>query len=71
MLYKLQFMKKVLVTVSIAIISLSSCEVEYVAGRRYHHYRGYEHSHYPDHNEVYNHGYHHDEHGGEIMDHKR
>lgn len=64
-------MKKVLLIVSVAIIFLTSCEVEYRGGYRYHHYRGYEHAHYPDHHEVYNHGYHHDEHGGEVEEHKR
>jgi hypothetical protein len=60
-------MKKILLTVSAAIIFLSSCEVELRDGRRYHHYRGYERYHYPDHREVYNHGYHHDARGGEII----
>ena len=64
-------MKKILLIVSVVILFLSSCEVEYRGGSRYNHYRGYEHSHYPNHNEAYNHGYHHDEHGGEIINHTR
>ena len=60
-------MKKLLLIGGIVIMFLSSCEVEYRGGYRYHHYRGYERSHYPDHHEEYNHGYHHDEHGGEII----
>ena len=60
-------MKKLLLVVSVATIFLSSCEVEYRGEGRYNHFRGYEHSHYPDHHEAYNHGYHHDEHGGEII----
>ena len=60
-------MKKVLIVVSMLITLLSSCEVEYRGGYRYHHYRGYERVHYPYHHEVYNHGYHHDEHGGEVI----
>ena len=63
-------MKKLLLVVSVTIIFLSSCEVELRDGVRYHHYWGYEHSHHPDHREVYNHGYHHDGHGGEIIEHR-
>jgi hypothetical protein len=59
-------MKKVLLAAIVAITLLSSCEVELRDGHRYHHYRGYERAHYPDHREVYNHGYHHDARGGEV-----
>lgn len=59
-------MKKLVFLISIALISLTSCEVEYRGDYRYHHFRGYEHAHYPDHHEEYHRGYHHDEHGGEI-----
>ena len=64
---KIKIMKKILVVFSLSIIFFSSCEVELRDGRSYHHYRGYEHSHYPNHHEIYNHGYHHDAHGGEIL----
>ena len=64
-------MKKLLLVVSVTILFLASCEVEYMGDTRYHHYRGYEHSHYPDHHEIYNHGYHHDNHGGEIIEQPR
>ena len=60
-------MKKLIAAVFASLIFLSSCEVEVRDGHRYHHPRGYEHQHYPDHHEVYNHGYHHDAHGGEII----
>ena len=60
-------MKKLLLVVSVAILFLSSCEIELRDGQRYHHHRGWEHSHYPNHLEVYNHGYHHDIHGNEII----
>jgi hypothetical protein len=60
-------MKKLLLVVSVTILFLSSCEVEYLGDARHHHYRGYEHSHYPNHREVYHHGYHHDIHGDEII----
>jgi|GEM_PF-1337934 len=62
-------MKKVLLVISMLIVFLSSCEVEYRGGYRYYHYWGYEHAHYPYHHDVYNHGYHHDEHGGELPRH--
>ncbi|HXC03478.1 MAG TPA: hypothetical protein VNZ86_01925 [Bacteroidia bacterium] len=58
-------MKKSILAVCIALVSFTSCEVEYRGDARYSHYRGYEHRHYPDHHDEYNHGYHHDEHGGE------
>jgi len=65
-------MKKSLLAISVVIISLSSCEVEYRGDQRYSHYRGYEHAHYPDHHDEYHHGYHHDDHGGEMHgDHDR
>ena len=64
-------MKKLLLVVIVAIIFLSSCEVEYRSGVRDNHFRGYEHSHYPGHHEAYNHGYHHDERGGEIIERPR
>jgi hypothetical protein len=62
-------MKKSLsiVAVMLCAMFLASCEVEYMGDARYHHYRGYEHSHYPNHHEEYNHGYHHDSHGDEII----
>jgi hypothetical protein len=61
-------MKKALfIAVLVCALFLPSCEVEYRGDMRYHHYRGYEHSHYPDHHDMYNHGYHHDEHGDEII----
>ena len=60
-------MKKViLATLAVAFIFLTSCEVEVRDGVTYHHRSGYEHQHYPEHHEQYNHGYHHDGHGGEI-----
>jgi hypothetical protein len=67
-------MKKLLfiIAVTTCTLFLSSCEVEYRGDVRYHHFWGYEHAHYPDHHEVYNHGYHHDVHGGEmIIEHRR
>jgi len=60
-------MKKLLFAVSAAVMFLSSCEIEMVDGHRYHHRRGWEHSHYPNHHEIYNHGYHHNRHGDEII----
>jgi hypothetical protein len=63
-------MKKILLIVSVVIIFLSSCEVEYRGGYRYNHFRGYEYRHYPYHHDVYDHGYHHDEHGGELHGHE-
>ncbi len=60
-------MKKLFLTISTAILFLSSCEVELRDEHRYHHFRGYEHSHYPEHREIYNHGYHHNDHGEEII----
>jgi hypothetical protein len=64
-------MKKALLIFSLIMCTLflSSCELEYRGGVRYHHYWGYEHAHYPNHHEAYNHGYHHDEHGGEVGEH--
>lgn len=60
-------MKKLLLaTVAAMILLVSSCEVEVRDGHNYHHMHGYEHSHYPSHHEVYDHGYHHDGHGAEI-----
>jgi len=64
-------MKNTVLAVGLATIFLSSCEVEYRGDARYHHYWGYEHAHYPNHQEVYNHGYHHDVQGGEIKIQKR
>ena len=65
---KSAIMKRTIVAVaSLLIIFLSSCEVEVRDGVHYHHPWGYEHRHYPDHHEVYNHGYHHVAHGGEII----
>ncbi len=64
-------MKKIFFALSIAVVFLSSCEIELVEGRRHNHYRGWEHSHYPEHHEVYNHGYHHDAHGGEVIHERR
>jgi len=66
-------MKKSIVGIFVLVCALflSSCEVEYLGGVRYYHYWGYEHRHYPGHHEVYNHGYHHDIHGGEIIEHPR
>ena len=61
-------MKKLLFAV-VALMFLASCEVEVRDGVRYHHPWGWEHHHYPDHHEVYNHGYHHDAHGAEIIVH--
>ncbi|MFI5151466.1 MAG: hypothetical protein ACHQRM_17195 [Bacteroidia bacterium] len=58
-------MKKLIILTSISLIFLSSCEVEFRGEQRYTHYRGYEHRHYPDHHDEYNHGYHHNERGGE------
>lgn len=60
-------MKKV-VTIALAgvVLLLTSCEVEVRDGRTYHHPWGWEHRHYPDHHEIYNHGYHHDKDGNEI-----
>ena len=60
-------MKKAFMAVAAALVLFSSCEVEVRGGHTYHHPWGWEHHHYPDHHEVYNHGYHHDEHGGEII----
>jgi hypothetical protein len=48
------------------IVCLSSCEVEMRGDNRYHHYRGYEHDHYPEHHDHYDHGYHHDRDGREL-----
>ena len=62
-------MKKLLLIIAVAFIFLSSCEIEERDGHQYHHARGWEHHHYPEHHESYNHGYHHDEHGGEIIIH--
>ncbi len=66
-------MKKSLsiVAVMLCAIFLTSCEVEYLGDARYNHYWGYEHSHYPEHHEVYNNGYHHDAHGDEIIEQRR
>jgi hypothetical protein len=61
----------VILFLSVILVSLSSCEVEYRGDARYNHFRGYEHSHYPGHHDEYNHGYHHDDKGGEIHDHPR
>ncbi len=60
-------MKKTLTAVFALCIFISSCEVEVRDGHRYNHAHGWEHAHYPDHHEVYNHGYHHDSHGAEII----
>ena len=60
-------MKKLILAASIVMLFLSSCEVEMRDNVRYRHYRGYEHSHYPNHHDVYNHGYHHNGHGDEII----
>ena len=60
-------MKKVFLVVSVAAIFLSSCEVELREEHQYRHTRGYEHHHHPDHHDPYNHGYHHDKNGGEII----
>jgi hypothetical protein len=60
-------MKKSLLIISVVLISLSSCEVEYRGENRYRHYRGYEREHYPEHHDEYRHGYHHDERGREIL----
>jgi hypothetical protein len=62
-------MKKAFFAVAALLIFLSSCEVEYRGDHPYYHAWGYEHRHYPEHHEVYNHGYHHDEHGHEIEHH--
>jgi hypothetical protein len=60
-------MKKItLAILAGAFLFLTSCEVEVRDGVTYHHHMGYEHQHYPDHHEQYNHGYHHDAHGGEL-----
>ena len=61
-------MKKILLVAAAYCLLLASCEVEVRDGHHYHHPMGWEHSHYPNHHEVYNHGYHHDAHGNE-MDH--
>jgi hypothetical protein len=59
--------KLTLLTGAVLMLFLSSCEVEYRGGVAYHHPWGWEQRHYPDHHEIYNHGYHHDEHGAEII----
>ena len=60
-------MKKLLIISTLAgILLLASCEVEYRGDTAYYHHWGWEHQHYPNHVEVYNHGYHHDEHGNEV-----
>lgn len=61
-------MKKIIIAVAaLGLIGLSSCEVEVRDGHHYHHHPGWEHEHYPNHHEVYDHGYHHDSHGDEII----
>ena len=62
-------MKKALFATIAALLFLSSCEVEVRDGHNYNHPHGWEHEHYPEHHEVYNHGYHHDSHGAEIIFH--
>jgi len=62
-----QQMKKSLFITGLAIMLFTACEVEYRGAYRHRHYRGYERRHYPDHRHEYNRGYHHDEHGGEII----
>ncbi len=63
---EINVMKKSFIAVAATLVFLSSCEIEYRGGLRYYHPWGWEHRHYPGHHEVYNHGYHHDEHGNEI-----
>ena len=58
-------MKKLFV-VFIALLFLSSCEIEYKDNLRYYHPLGWEHHHHPDHHEHYDHGWHHDAHGNEV-----
>lgn len=64
-------MKKIVLVLAVTVLSLSSCELEFRDGQRYHHYWGYEHAHYPDHHEAYEHGYHHDAHGVQVIEHVR
>lgn len=59
-------MKKLLLTAAASLILFTACEVEERDGQTYHHHRGWEHQHYPEHHEQYNHGYHHDGHGNEL-----
>ena len=59
-------MKKLAVVV-VALIFLASCEVEVRGGHTYHHHMGWEHANHPDHHEAYNHGYHHDDKGAELI----
>jgi hypothetical protein len=61
-------MKKSLFVLCAGLVLLSSCELEYRGDTRYTHFRGYEGRHYPGHHDVYNHGYHHDDRGGENHD---
>jgi hypothetical protein len=53
----------------ILLVTLQACEVEYRDGHRYPHAMGWEHQHHPDHKEYYNHGFHHDKNGNEIVGH--
>ena len=62
-------MKMALVLVAATLIFLFSCEIEYRDGHRYPHAMGWEHRHHPDHIETYNHGWHHDKNGNEIIGH--
>jgi len=60
-------MKKSALAVIVLFIFFSSCEIEYRDGHRYPHAMGWEHRHHPDHHELYNHGWHHDKNGNEII----
>ncbi len=64
-------MKKLILATAAMLILLSACEVEVRDGVSYHHPRGWEHRYHPDHIEIYDHGYHHDEHGNEREHHDR
>jgi hypothetical protein len=64
-------MKKLIIPAAIFLIFLAACEVEVRDGVTYRHRSGYEHEHYPEHHEVYYHGYHHDGHGNEMKEEHR
>lgn len=62
--------KDIVISVVIGVLFfLSSCEIEYRDGHSYPHAMGWEHSHHPNHKEYYNHGFHHDKNGDEVVGH--
>jgi hypothetical protein len=51
------------------LLFLSSCEIELRDGHSYPHAMGWEHRHNPSHHDYYNHRFHHDKDGNEIVGH--